>query len=326
MAETKATRKPAAKKATARKTTAKKAAPARAKTTVKTVDTSTTDTRATKKNKLPDNVVNVMLAELVGTFVLASVAIMTVMDITPLYVGLTLAVLFMTLGLVSGSHLNPAVSFGLWTVGKLRAVMLPFYWVAQVIGAMAAVVVSYLVSTQTFGLDFSKFFEFSTPLFVVELAGAAVFLFALTTVVSRVDLSATGKALGVGLSLFVGLVVAGSLYSSVPADAEAEYLKELQTVAGEAEEGVQPDMAKLREVPIPQAMLVGGTTLNPAIAIAATESTTENEIYSKYGIGDAANADQDPLYSRASLQVILATFIGAGLGANLSRMLAYRFK
>ena len=329
MATTKATRKTSTKKPTTRAAAAK-TAPAKSKTTVRTVSAKpapvVTTAKPKRESKLPGNLANVMLAEVFGTFILALVALMTVADVTPLYIGLTFGLLFMTLGLVSGSHLNPAVSFGMWAVGKLKALMLPFYWLAQVLGAMAAVVVMHLVSGKNFGLDFSRFTEFSTPVFMVELIGTAVFLFGLVSVLNRVDLSPVGRALGVGLSLFAGLVVAGSLYAPVPAAAEADYLRQLQDVAARSGNEGQPDLAQLREVAVPSAMLVGGATLNPAIALAATESTNVNDIFERYGINDAAATEEDqPSYSRIGVEVIVATLLGAAIGAYATRLVNFQF-
>lgn len=325
MANTKATRK-SASATTSRKTTVKKAAPAKPTTTVRTVSAKEATEGKKARRKLPENTANIVLAELIGTFVLALVAVMTVSDITPLYVGLTLAALVMTIGAISGAHVNPAVTFGLWTARKVKAVMVPFYWGAQLLGAMAAVVIMSLVSGGELGLDFSHFLTFSAAVFWVELIGAAVFVYILTTIMDRADFSATGKSLGYGFSLFVGLVVAGSMLAPVSSTAEANYLDELQAEASKTTEGT-PDMAKLRGVEVPHTILVGGATLNPALALATTETNSAEEIYTRYGINDSTAAKATTsTYSRFSVEVIVATLIGAALGANLSRLVNYRFK
>ncbi len=327
MATTKATSKSASK--TARKTTAKKAAPAKAETTVRTVSAkevaSKEVTNKKKTSKLPGNIVNIVLAELIGTFVLSAVAVMTATDVTPLYIGLTLMALVMTIGLVSGAHVNPAVTFGLWSARKLKGILVPFYMASQFLGAMAAVVVISLVSGKQLGLDFGHFLNFSMPVFWAELVGTALFLFVLTSVLARTDLSANGKAVGVGFSLFVGLIVAGSLFAPAVTKADADYLKSLQDIAGQSTSG-SVDYAQLRDVTVPEASLVGNPVLNPAVALAATESKTAQDIYTNYGINDAATSDKPATYSRLTLEVVLATLIGAALGANLTRLIGYRFK
>lgn len=330
MATTKAKSKSSSTKKTTSKTTVKKAAPAKAKTTVKTVTTTPIVSSAPSKkaaSKLPANLTNIVLAELVGTFILALVATMTVVDVTPLYVGLTLAALVMTIGAVSGAHVNPAVTFGLWSMKKVKSIMLPFYWGAQLIGAMAAVVVASLISGSQLGLNFGHFLSFDWSVFAVEFIGATVFLFILTSVVARSDVSASGKSIGIGFALFIGLVVAGSLIAPVAKTAEAQYLKDLQAKAAESETG-SPDMEALRTVPVPSSILVGGATLNPAVALATTEAKSAEEVWAGYGINDTSSTatDTSSTYTRFTGEVILATMLGALAGAGLTRILSYTFK
>ena len=50
--------------------------------------------------------------------------------------GLTVLTMAYAIGHVSGCHLNPAVTFGLWAGGRFPAKDIPAYVVAQVIGAI----------------------------------------------------------------------------------------------------------------------------------------------------------------------------------------------
>ena len=52
--------------------------------------------------------------------------------------GLVLAVLVSALGVVSGAHFNPAVTFGLWIAGKIEGPLGVGYVVAQLIGGVLA--------------------------------------------------------------------------------------------------------------------------------------------------------------------------------------------
>ena len=56
--------------------------------------------------------------------------------------GLTVLTMAFTIGHISGCHLNPAVSIGLWAGGRFPAKELIPYIVVQVIGADRLVVVS----------------------------------------------------------------------------------------------------------------------------------------------------------------------------------------
>lgn len=59
--------------------------------------------------------------------------------------GLTLLTMVYTIGHVSGCHINPAVTFGLWAGGKFRGSQVFPYVVAQVLGAIIAGGVIWLV-------------------------------------------------------------------------------------------------------------------------------------------------------------------------------------
>lgn len=61
--------------------------------------------------------------------------------------GLTVLTMAYAIGHISGCHLNPAVSFGLWAGGRLPGKDLVPYVVAQVIGAIAAAAVLYTIAS-----------------------------------------------------------------------------------------------------------------------------------------------------------------------------------
>ncbi|WP_299099233.1 aquaporin Z [uncultured Winogradskyella sp.] len=67
--------------------------------------------------------------------------------------GLTVLTMAYAVGHVSGAHFNPAVSIGLWAGGKFDAKDLPGYIIAQVIGAIAAAGVLYLIISGKSGFD-----------------------------------------------------------------------------------------------------------------------------------------------------------------------------
>ena len=61
--------------------------------------------------------------------------------------GLTVLTMAYAIGHISGCHLNPAVSIGLWAGGRFEAGKLPGYIIAQVLGAVAAGGVLYLIAS-----------------------------------------------------------------------------------------------------------------------------------------------------------------------------------
>jgi len=69
--------------------------------------------------------------------------------------GLTVLTMAYAIGHVSGCHLNPAVSVGLWAGGRFPAKDLLPYIVAQVLGGIAAGGILYLIASGKAGFDVS---------------------------------------------------------------------------------------------------------------------------------------------------------------------------
>ncbi|APY13928.1 MULTISPECIES: aquaporin Z [unclassified Brucella] len=61
--------------------------------------------------------------------------------------GLTVLTMAYAVGGISGGHFNPAVSLGLTVAGRLPAKDLIPYWVAQVLGAIAAAAILYVIAS-----------------------------------------------------------------------------------------------------------------------------------------------------------------------------------
>jgi len=72
--------------------------------------------------------------------------------------GLTVLTMAYAIGHISGCHLNPAVSVGLAAGKRFPASELPAYIIAQVIGAIAAVGVLYVIASGKAGFDLSAGF------------------------------------------------------------------------------------------------------------------------------------------------------------------------
>ena len=71
--------------------------------------------------------------------------------------GLTVLTMAYAVGHISGGHFNPAVSIGLTVAGKFSASELPGYIVAQVLGAIAAAGLLYLVASGAPGFELGEF-------------------------------------------------------------------------------------------------------------------------------------------------------------------------
>ncbi len=143
---------------------------------------------------------NKYLAELIGTFwlVLGGCGSAVLAAAFPelgigfagvsLAFGLTVLTMAFAIGHISGCHLNPAVSFGLWAGGRFDGKDLLPYVIAQVVGAIAAAAVLYVIASgqpgwQPGGFASNGFGELSPgkysmmAVLVCEVVLTAVFLF-----------------------------------------------------------------------------------------------------------------------------------------------------
>lgn len=72
--------------------------------------------------------------------------------------GLTVLTMAFAIGHISGCHLNPAVSIGLWSGGRFSAGELVPYIAAQVTGGIAGAAVLYVIASGQAGFDASAGF------------------------------------------------------------------------------------------------------------------------------------------------------------------------
>jgi len=67
--------------------------------------------------------------------------------------GLTVLTMAYAIGHISGCHLNPAVTVGLAAAGRFKPSEIPAYVIAQVLGAIAAAALLYLIASGKPGFD-----------------------------------------------------------------------------------------------------------------------------------------------------------------------------
>ena len=72
--------------------------------------------------------------------------------------GLTVLTMAFAIGHISGCHLNPAVSIGLWSGGRFSASELGPYIIAQVAGGLAGAAILYVIASGQAGFDASEGF------------------------------------------------------------------------------------------------------------------------------------------------------------------------
>jgi len=158
--------------------------------------------------------VNKYIVEFIGTFFLVLTIGCTVIPgaqgvIAPLAIGSVLMVMIFAGGHISGGHYNPAVTLGVWIRGRCDTKDVLPYWIAQIVAAfIAAVVTKFLVGSpkgpaMTLAVG---------PAFVAEF----LFTFALVFVVVNV---ATAKGtsgnsfygLAIGFTVLAGAFAVGSI-------------------------------------------------------------------------------------------------------------------
>jgi glycerol uptake facilitator-like aquaporin len=155
--------------------------------------------------------VAVLVAEFLGTFALVSVVLAVVNSVSlPFFAAAaaatTLAVMVLVIGSISGSHINPAVTVGLWSINKIETSLAVGYIAAQMLaGYAAAVMYSWFTNTEVLtggqpgGLDWR--------IAVAELIGTALFTFGIAAAVARA-FDALQQAAAIGGALFIGILVA----------------------------------------------------------------------------------------------------------------------
>lgn len=71
--------------------------------------------------------------------------------------GLTVLTMAFAIGHISGCHLNPAVTIGLWAGGRFEAKLIAPYIGAQVLGAIAGAGILYLIASGQAGFELGGF-------------------------------------------------------------------------------------------------------------------------------------------------------------------------
>lgn len=155
------------------------------------------------------------LAELVGTFVLAFAVALSLGGKlalpTPLMAGLALGLVVYAVGSISGAHINPAITFGLWSIKKIKGVDAVFYMIFQFIGAALALWLSNIITVVPAVVVGSNL---SLPVFLGELLGTFFFSFGVAAVATgKVGDDASGVV--VGGSLFLGISFASFLSNGI---------------------------------------------------------------------------------------------------------------
>src|SRR5580692_323424 len=71
--------------------------------------------------------------------------------------GLTVLTMAYAVGHISGGHFNPAVTIGIWASGRFKLADVPGYIAAQLVGAIAAAAVLYVIATGKPDFELGRF-------------------------------------------------------------------------------------------------------------------------------------------------------------------------
>jgi len=132
--------------------------------------------------------------------------------------GLAIGIMVSALGHISGGHFNPAVTIGFWVTKRLNTVDTLLYWVAQLVGAIAAAFLlkaiipedtwrAVALGTPKLARDF--------PLWAgMALEAVTTFFLVLVVFATAVDEKGAFRSIsgfGIGLTITLGILVAGPL-------------------------------------------------------------------------------------------------------------------
>lgn len=151
-----------------------------------------------------------VLAELFGTFALSLAVLASIWGFLPfvptaIVAGATLGLMVLAFGGISGTHINPAVTLGLYSIKKIDAGNAVAYLIAQIGGAlMAMLVLSMFLEGELVGqlevkADYATFFA--------EFLGMLFFSMGIAAAVQQ-KAKGVEAALLVGGSLSLGIIFA----------------------------------------------------------------------------------------------------------------------
>lgn len=152
------------------------------------------------------------IAECFGTFALTLIVALSLSGdfalATPILAALTLGLFVYSIGHISGTHINPAVTIGAWSIDKISSRDAARYIAAQFIGAAAAL---FFVGMTVGGAELSVSDDWTVAL--AECLGTLFFTFGIASVIyGRTPGLMSGVV--VGGSLLLGISVAALLGSN----------------------------------------------------------------------------------------------------------------
>jgi aquaporin Z len=151
------------------------------------------------------------IAEGLGTFTLSFIVLLAISAgsnlplAIPVIAGLTLGLFVYTIGGISGSHINPAVTLGVLSLKKISTRDATAYIIFQLLGALGAVFVGSLLFNVHVAVSFGQ--TGNVAQWVAEALGTFFFTFGIASVVYG-KTSEIMSGIVVGGSLLLGVLIA----------------------------------------------------------------------------------------------------------------------
>lgn len=150
-------------------------------------------------------------SEFLGTMALVLVALVLTQTTAVSYfiatsIAVAIAMIYLVFGGITGAHVNPAITFGMWTARRISTLRAVSYIVSQVLGALAALeIYQYLVDKNLP----TKTATYSTRVWVAEAVGTLILALGISAALTR-TFDALASALSIGAAMFVGIMVAAT--------------------------------------------------------------------------------------------------------------------
>ena len=152
------------------------------------------------------------IAEALGTFTLALVVALSIVGkfpvSTPVLAGLVVLLFVYSIGHISGAHINPAITIGVWSIKKISNKDALFYVISQFIGGAVAIAVVSL----TVGMPLMMVLN-NWNVVIAECLGALFFAFGIASLVYNKTPNVMSGVVGGG-SLLLGITIAALLGSN----------------------------------------------------------------------------------------------------------------
>jgi aquaporin Z len=154
-----------------------------------------------------------LLTELVGSFVFMTVIALAggIGQFAPLAIGLALCAMVYMGGHVSGAHYNPAVSFAMLLRRVIDARTMASYWGAQVLGALLAFTVGYMLTGRAAGVHPGGNVSWLSALVAEVIFSAALVTVILNVAATRATAGNSFYGIAIGFTVAAGAFAVGPI-------------------------------------------------------------------------------------------------------------------